>query len=611
MADTELGYPYLKDFPDSAVTLAYDEVGPTRVVVSRRSEGAEGLLGSQGAAILRCGEGDAEVVLDFGEERVGDFHMDVDAASTVEVEVVYGESYEELFADRALELAWYHFPRDLFDAVAPGLHTLRSRGRRAFRYVRIRAKACGGDLTLLSVSLTRSQYPVEPRGGFACSDPLLNRIWAVSANTVKLCMQRFYEDGIKRDGLLWVGDARVEALFAYAAFGDTELARRALRMFAATQREDGAIPSCASKAGGHQHTDRIEYMAEVHLGVGTWIIDSYCADFLSMLKEYHDVSGDGTTLAELWPTAVRTLGYLTEAVPLDPVDPKRFITDENTRVRDSWWASPGVFLAQLVCALKDTAVLAGRLGDEATRARCRTQSDRIEGLLRTKYLLPEEGYYADLPVQSGATPEISWHANAFAVLAGLPATTEAAGALMARLDPLQDASYPIAGFMKYWVLQGLMEAGRTDQALDDLRTYWGFMLERDATTFWEKLDLRHPEKILQNPLVSRCHGWTAGPCSLLSDHVLGVRAATPGYETVTITPRTLGLDWAEGTVPTPRGPIRVVWSNTPRFHGSVTLPAGITGKLVLKSTTLGVQDRILSAGPGETRFGEDDEGGSI
>jgi hypothetical protein len=609
MADMELGYPYLEDFPDSAVTLAFDEVGPTRVVVARRVEGAEGLLGGRCEAKVLCSEGDAEVVLDFGEERVGDFHMDFDATSTVEVEVVYGESYEELFADRALELTWYHFPRDRYEIAGPGRKTLHSRGRRAFRYVRILAGKCGGDASISAVSLTRSQYPVEPLGNFTCSDPLLNRIWSVSANTVKLCMQRFYEDGVKRDGLLWVGDARVEALCGHAAFGDTELARRALRMFAATQREDGAIPSCASKAGGHQHTDRIEYMAEVHLGVGQWIIDSYCTDFVSMLKEYHDFSGDDSTLQELWPTTIRTLDYLCTVVPLDPIDPTRIITDENTKVRDSWWASPGVFLMQLLCALNDAVTLAGRLGDEARAAYCRIQADRIKGLLQSKYLLPEEGCYADLPREPGTTPEISWHVNAFAVLAGLPETKGDARVLMERLDPMEDAAYPIAGFMKHWVLQSLLEAGREGKAMDDLRVYWGFMLERDATTFWEKLDLRHPEKILQNPLVSRCHAWTAGPCALLPDHALGVRPASPGYGKVTIAPQTLGLDWAEGTVPTPKGGIRVAWSNTPRFHGSVTLPVGVSGEIILPARDGGTA-RILPVGPGKTRFGEDDEGES-
>lgn len=37
-------------------------------------------------------------------------------------------------------------------------------------------------------------------------------MWRVGTTTTKLCMQQFYEDGIKRDGLLWLSDDRVQFL---------------------------------------------------------------------------------------------------------------------------------------------------------------------------------------------------------------------------------------------------------------------------------------------------------------------------------------------------------------------------------------------------------------
>ena len=56
---------------------------------------------------------------------------------------------------------------------------------------------------------------------------------------------------------------------------------------------------------------------------------------------------------------------------------------------------------------------------------------------------------------------------------------------------------------------------------------------------------------------SLCHGWASGPAAWLSTHVLGVKPASPGFETVTITPFLGDLDWVEGTVPTPHGTIFV------------------------------------------------------
>ena len=51
--------------------------------------------------------------------------------------------------------------------------------------------------------------PILPGEAFHRSDPQLDRIWEISADITKLCMQQCHEDGIKRDRLLWISDDRV------------------------------------------------------------------------------------------------------------------------------------------------------------------------------------------------------------------------------------------------------------------------------------------------------------------------------------------------------------------------------------------------------------------
>jgi alpha-L-rhamnosidase len=41
--------------------------------------------------------------------------------------------------------------------------------------------------------------------------------------------------------------------------------------------------------------------------------------------------------------------------------------------------------------------------------------------------------------------------------------------------------------------------------------------------------------------------------------VLGVKPAEPGYSRIRIAPQPFNLTWAEGVVPTPRGPVTVSW----------------------------------------------------
>jgi hypothetical protein len=78
-----------------------------------------------------------------------------------------------------------------------------------------------------------------------------------------------------------------------------------------------------------------------------------------------------------------------------------------------------------------------------------------------------------------------------------------------------------------------------------------------------------------------CHGWTAGPCYLLPRYVLGVEPEAVGYEQIGIRPFLGDLQWAEGTLPTPRGDIFVRWEKKPELRGQVFLPESISGTLAM------------------------------
>jgi hypothetical protein len=60
-----------------------------------------------------------------------------------------------------------------------------------------------------------------------------------------------------------------------------------------------------------------------------------------------------------------------------------------------------------------------------------------------------------------------------------------------------------------------------------------------------------------------CHGWSAGPAAWLHTAVLGVQPDTFGYTKVDFTPCLGDLAWAEGTIPTPHGPVHVSLQREP------------------------------------------------
>jgi hypothetical protein len=163
----------------------------------------------------------------------------------------------------------------------------------------------------------------------------------------------------------------------------------------------------------------------------------------------------------------------------------------------------------------------------------------------------------------------------------------------------KDGPRDLSTFYGFYVLNALAKSNDIDTALDFISQYWGGMLDFGATTFWEDFDLAWTKNAGRiDELVapgkkdlhgdfgaycyvgfrhSFCHGWAGGPTAWLSRNVLGITPVAPGCAQVKITPHLGRLAWAEGTYPTPKGPIRVRHDKQPdgSIKTSVKLPEGI------------------------------------
>ena len=112
-----------------------------------------------------------------------------------------------------------------------------------------------------------------------------------------------------------------------------------------------------------------------------------------------------------------------------------------------------------------------------------------------------------------------------------------------------------------------------------MKKYFGGMLSRGATSFWEDFDigwlegsgridefLKSGEKDLHGDFGgycykgfrhSLCHGWASGPVPFLTECVLGIRASEPMCKKIKIEPHLGALEWVRGEYPTPYGVVRV------------------------------------------------------
>lgn len=562
MQNLEHDFPYrqLAEHANEIPSLQRTDVGPVSVLRFRSVANPQGLIHEHAPTIL---QGVSHVIVDFGRELVGYLDLVASADQPAEMLVTYGESLEEAVETNCdVKACWFHLPEDRH-AIHGEPRAYRHSGRRAFRYVHIRSESPGACIRLQRLRMTLVHYPVVERQGFSSSDPLLNRIWNLCSYTTKLCMQTFYEDGIKRDGLLWVSDYRAQFLCNWTPFGDSALARKSLIQMAASQLPSGFIPACAAGGGGHQHPEGIYYMPGIpfELGTARCLLIHYSTDYLSCLLDYVLHTGDAGILELVWPTVTRLIAAH-EAYPYDPNN-KELATEADG------WKSQGTMLMQVITGLRDGQRVAAIRGDAALQVRCRTLADQLLQRTQREHFDPVAGYFTDEDATT-AQGAGSMHVNTFAVIAGaVDAETGRQMLTRALAAKARQASW---GGMRMWQHVGEFEAGMADLALTQMRAYWGYMLDHGATTAWECCDLKADGWWTQL-IISRCHGWSAGACHLLPRYVLGVRPTAPGFAKVRIRPQLGDLPWATGSVPTPRGEIQIELDA--KGGGKATVPDGI------------------------------------
>jgi hypothetical protein len=556
-----------------------------RVVLARGVLSAEQILAHRDAPLdVCCGE-TSEIILDFGRETVGGLQFECEAPQDVTVDVFYGEDLTEALRETDYTQGWYSLPHDRI-IITPHDRTCQTPGRRAFRYVRLKI---AGPLELRSLSAWFEHYPVTLRGSFSCDDVLLNQAWTICEHTTRCCMQRYYEDGVKRDGLLWIGDYRVAYLCNAYLYADAELARTSLELIARTQQDDGRLLATAYAVGANQHPDRIDYMGLSDRFMGSWSLINYTADFVCALRELQLFSGSESFIQDLWPVTRKTLAYL-RSVDVDQCVARgktAFIIEEGKG--EGWQGSKAALAMQLLEAQKAGHLLAETLGDDEESQRCGDYVKTRTPVLRSRYIDGTLGCISD------GTDEDSlmMHATAQAICADLHQDRCEAAQWTAAARANPRAQRPRIGFAVFYWLAALFRAGRTSAALDEAREYWGLMLRNNATSCWGTIDLDEPD--IRRPdthALSHCHGWSAGLAYLLPTHVLGVQSVSPAWRDVVIRPDLGDLQWAEGTIPLPDGSIHVAWERTGEsVRGQVDVDSDATVTL-----DLGSEQRTLQRG---------------
>lgn len=552
---------------------AYRTVLPERlqaVYLARKPEGAArdgetpaeqmqraaSLVPPPSCAVRDMGEGRAFVssvtgthgttlVFDFGREVSGFARLRCDGAARLDI----GYS-ERLEADGLVDPNHFggcdvHYA----DRVLAGRSGAEweSFSPRAFRYMRVDVYDAPEPVEL-AASLQHFTYPVRYTGEFACSDPLLNRIWEVGRYTAELCMDDAFMDCPWRERGQWLADTRVEALVAAYAFGDTLLARRAWRQYGESQGTTDAYSGPGDAPAHHaQPWVKCVYPAAPPFDS---VLPTFNCIWLCGLWEYFLLTGDARLLHDLWPRIRELLALLRQHESpnglLHNLPGWVFVDWAKLEVRGEASHVNAFYYAGLLAAAKIARVLGmpdvgGDLEMHATDVR-----DAVNDLL----WVPEVGLYADCLVDGTRLNAYSEQAQTLCCLTGI-AEAEQARQCLAFLDgrvdvPMVKIATP---YFAFYLLRLLYGSGRHTEALAYTRREWGRMLERGATTFWEQFE----------PHWSLCHAWSAAPTYDLPAEIAGIRPVQPGFSEFTIAPAPCDLTWIRARVPTPRGLVEMAY----------------------------------------------------
>ncbi len=367
--------------------------------------------------------------------------------------------------------------------------------RHAFRFVKIDVIATSDNFSASFRDIMVGA--VSSAGADRCrpvqyDSPLWRDIDKVSIRTLHECMQTSFEDGPRRDQRLWVGDLRLQALTNYVSFGNNDLVRRCLYLFAGLQRDDGYITACVYEKPAPR--------------IGEVVLIDYAVLFGSILLDYYLATKDKKTALELWPIAKQQIDLALKNVNekgMFNAPEKDFVFIDWQESLDKQAAMQGVMiyscrqLIALGAALdlsSETEAYAVGIG-KMTQAARRDLFDAEQGLFR-----------------SGKDRQFSWASQAWMALAGV-LTPQQAAASLTKVMTMPAAVRPLTPYLYHHMVDALVASGAGAEARRLVEDYWGQMVNAGADTFWEAFDPQNPaaSPYGSKQINSYCHAWSCTP----------------------------------------------------------------------------------------------------
>lgn len=491
------------------------------------------------------GTGGRYFIADLGTETVGLPEFEVTADRGTVIEVAHGEHLDDgrvrmvvgprRFADRYICRGGRQFFQMPFR-------------RLGARYLEVHV-SCYRRCVFHGLGLREVNYPTTVQGAFHAPDKLTNLAHGAAVRTLALCRHEHYEDSPWREQSLYAYDARLQALYGYYAFGDYEFPAVSLALLGRNARSDGWLRLTAP--------GRVPLCIPVFSFVWIAAIEEHWLHSGSTaLFDAHRSVIDGVVEAAL------ARGDETCGLYRPPDEPGMWHFYEWTEGLHGTPARRplhGAHHAAYNLHLHEALTSAARMfrhGGETQRSVQLTRKARVLArAIHQAFWDPQAGIYRTTR-GSGTTPE-----GAHELVQALAlATGVVPHALRSRVfRSLKDGKLvPSSLATDQYLARGVRDLSPASRAWlhNRLHDSWTKMLRQGATTLWET----NVGAEDFDGAGSLCHGWSALPAHYHPTHVLGVEPLAPGFQAFQLRINPTGHQHAEGSIPTPRGPIEVRWN---------------------------------------------------
>lgn len=560
--------------PDMKVALSIDRAKHINVD-GELSEKCTILLsgGEHQVMIMPPENGDGvSLTFDFQREIIGFIELKLTSPGGVQVDICHDEA---LFDGRTIaSRGRYNFADRYITRHGTQVlgNTLHERG---FRLVETVLRNFKEPVTLHSVQAIDRRYPFTQRGTFFCSDMLLNRIWDVCLETLSVCTTDVFTDCPWRERAFWVNDMMVGNIVSLQAFADYRLNAHALRLALSNRRQDGWLPGICPDMGKLQNV-----LVPNNLLV------------ILMLKDYYWYSGDSVLLSELLPQMLELLGLFEPLMDADhlivpPAEMWNFVDWSYGAKRISHNGRNSSLLNWLYCAaVSTTAGLLETSGNQKSAKEWRLKIAPVVAGIEKRFWHEERKMYSEFEESDKDEIIYSQLCHAFSLMSGALPERRRADSVTALGNT--EAITPEL-YMYHFVLNQLRDHGLFDQALSCVRAHWGRMIKTGTSTLWEiGVYPKYTEKRDADSALSLCHGFCATPVNYFQTAILGVRPLKPGFMLFEAKPAVHDLDFAQGSIPTPKGNIRIKWNREGgKIKVNLFVPHGLSAQTAIGTLPAG------------------------